>query len=172
MSRTADDLEKENSVLRGLVAKGKGDCAYCQLPAAEIMKCKMGFPGCARMDDIMCTPQTVVDVLRDALVAIKMWFRSLEDGTEDDDPLKAIRLRVHAPVHKIIDEALDYDTLPGERTTKVISILTEQKYLWPDGNIGAVMIGDGDRSKDLCLTYAQARTLVKQITDKLGEGVS
>lgn len=43
----------ENDLLRGLLAKGGKDCIYCGLPAADIAKCKSGFPGCARMDDIM-----------------------------------------------------------------------------------------------------------------------
>jgi len=43
----------ENDLLRGLLAKGEKDCVYCGLPAADISKCRSGFPGCARMDDIM-----------------------------------------------------------------------------------------------------------------------
>jgi hypothetical protein len=41
-----------------------------------------------------------------SLLFIRQWFKNLEDGTDDDDPLKAIRLRFHAPVHQAIDEAL------------------------------------------------------------------
>jgi hypothetical protein len=41
-----------------------------------------------------------------ALLFIRQWFQNLEDNTEDGDPLKALRQRVHAPVHKAIDEAL------------------------------------------------------------------
>jgi len=48
---------------------------------------------------------------RDAIDKMKrmeksLLFKNLEDGTDDDDPLKAIRLRFHAPVHQAIDEAL------------------------------------------------------------------
>lgn len=48
----------ENDLLRGLLAKGDEDCIYCGLPAADIAKCKSGFPGCARMDDIMTTQES------------------------------------------------------------------------------------------------------------------
>lgn len=48
-----DALRAENDKLRALLAKGSGDCAYCGLPADDIAKCASGFPGCARMDDIM-----------------------------------------------------------------------------------------------------------------------
>ena len=44
--------------------------------------------------------------LEKALLFIRQWFQNLEDNTEDGDPLKAIRLRVHAPIHKAIEEGL------------------------------------------------------------------
>ncbi len=44
--------------------------------------------------------------LREALLFVKQWFLNLEDGTRPEDPLRAIRSRVHAPVHATIDEAL------------------------------------------------------------------
>jgi hypothetical protein len=47
------EIRRENDVLRGLLARGDKDCVYCGLPAAEISKCRSGFPGCARMDDMM-----------------------------------------------------------------------------------------------------------------------
>jgi hypothetical protein len=53
-----DAANAENDTLRGLLAKGQGPCVYCQLPAEEIAKCKSGFPGCGRMDDIMCAINT------------------------------------------------------------------------------------------------------------------
>lgn len=42
----------------------------------------------------------------EALTFIKAWFQHLEDGCDDDDPLKVIRKRVHAPIHAEIDRAL------------------------------------------------------------------
>lgn len=58
----AERLRVENDTLRGLLARGDKDCPYCGLPAADIAKCRSGFPGCARMDDIM-----VADAARAAL---------------------------------------------------------------------------------------------------------
>jgi hypothetical protein len=55
-------LEAENENLRGLLAKGLGACVYCQLPAEDISKCQSGFPGCARMDDIVCAKETEIEV--------------------------------------------------------------------------------------------------------------
>jgi hypothetical protein len=61
------DLLTENDKLRGLLAAGKGDCVYCGLPAADIAKCPHGFPGCARMDDIVNAPETKLEVENAAL---------------------------------------------------------------------------------------------------------
>lgn len=44
--------------------------------------------------------------LLEALEKVKAWFVKLEDGTEDDDPLRAIRKKYHAPVHSIMDAAI------------------------------------------------------------------
>ena len=58
----ATKAEAENNKLRGLLAKGQGDCVYCGLPAADIAKCPSGFPGCARMDDIVNKEETAVEM--------------------------------------------------------------------------------------------------------------
>jgi hypothetical protein len=55
-----------------------------------------------------------------------------------------------------------------EKTAKeqpTLSVLFRKRALNPDGSIGAVEIGefDGDRAKDLSLTYRQAKSLAKQI---------
>ena len=55
-------FKEENDKLRGLLAQGKGDCVYCGLPAADIAKCPHGFPGCARMDDIVNKEETAVEM--------------------------------------------------------------------------------------------------------------
>ena len=44
--------------------------------------------------------------LENGLLFVRAWFNQLEDNTEEGDPLKAIRKRYHAPVHRAIDEAL------------------------------------------------------------------
>lgn len=57
-----------------------------------------------------------------------------------------------------------------ENDQPVIAFLVRRKSLMPDGSIGEVAIGEfgEDRSKDLNLTFAQARTLAKQIADAIG----
>lgn len=47
-------LRAENNKLRYLLAKGSDPCVYCALPAADTGKCRAGFPGCARADDLLC----------------------------------------------------------------------------------------------------------------------
>ena len=61
------ELLTENNKLRGLLAAGQGDCVYCGLPAADIAKCPHGFPGCARMDDIVAAQETEKDKRIDEL---------------------------------------------------------------------------------------------------------
>ena len=51
------ELETENTHLRAALATSKSPCAYCQLPADEMAKCRSGFPGCARMDDMLGCPE-------------------------------------------------------------------------------------------------------------------
>ena len=67
-------LQRENNLLRAKLAEGGGDCVYCGIPAAEIAKCASGFPGCARMDDLMAVPSPAQDragVLEEALTTIQ-----------------------------------------------------------------------------------------------------
>lgn len=46
--------------------------------------------------------------LEDALRWVKAWFAKLEDNTDPlDHVLKEIRQRVHAPIHAVIDAALE-----------------------------------------------------------------
>ena len=47
----AEELEKENDVLRGLLGNSAKDCPYYGLPAKDQGRCDRGFPGCARADD-------------------------------------------------------------------------------------------------------------------------
>lgn len=51
------ELETENTHLRAALAVSKDPCLYCQLPAAEMARCKSGFPGCARADDMTGCPE-------------------------------------------------------------------------------------------------------------------
>src|SRR5512141_238548 len=45
-------LERENTILRGLLPKLGAPCVYCG--QVDIGKCPRGFPGCAQADDLMC----------------------------------------------------------------------------------------------------------------------
>lgn len=51
------DLQRENDVMRKLIADSDMDCVYCGLTKREMSKCASGFPGCARADDMMIEPQ-------------------------------------------------------------------------------------------------------------------
>ena len=50
-------LRAENTYLRAALAVSKDPCLYCQLPADEMAKCKLGFPGCGRADDMTGCPE-------------------------------------------------------------------------------------------------------------------
>lgn len=85
-------LENENNTLRGLLAQGQGDCVYCSLPAADIAKCSSGFPGCARMDDIVNAPETDKD--RDILdLRMRLLSARLEVEAVLDAIPNAVRVR-------------------------------------------------------------------------------
>lgn len=77
------ELTDENDKLRGLLAKGKGDCVYCQLPADQIAKCKSGFPGCARMDDIVNVVNTEVQNRQEERILDLLVERSRLQATID-----------------------------------------------------------------------------------------
>lgn len=51
------ELEAENAHLRAALAMSKDPCLYCQLSKDDMAKCKSGFPGCARADDMMGCPE-------------------------------------------------------------------------------------------------------------------
>jgi hypothetical protein len=46
-------LRKENDTMRVIIAKSDLDCIYCGLPKKDMAKCKHGFPGCGRADDLL-----------------------------------------------------------------------------------------------------------------------
>ena len=52
MHREIARLRAENTALRAALAHSKDPCTYCQLPFEEMAKCKHGFPGCSRADDM------------------------------------------------------------------------------------------------------------------------
>ena len=53
MSRSYDEVVRENDRLRYILAKSNEPCLYCGLAASDMAKCAGGFPGCGRMDDML-----------------------------------------------------------------------------------------------------------------------
>lgn len=51
------EKDAENKKLRALLAASDADCPYCELPAHEMERCEMGFPGCSRADDLSLHPK-------------------------------------------------------------------------------------------------------------------
>jgi hypothetical protein len=56
-------LREENSKLRVLLAKSNLACIYCG--RKEMSECPSGFPGCARMDDLMADPSFAEEYAND-----------------------------------------------------------------------------------------------------------
>jgi hypothetical protein len=94
-----DSLKEENNKLRAILAAGKGDCVYCGLPAADIAKCLHGFPGCARMDDMVNAVETAKDDkirellgiiagLQDVAAGRVRPFKDIQDELEANDGRK------------------------------------------------------------------------------------
>ena len=84
LTETNGRLLNENDTLRGLVAKGQGDCIYCGLKAEDMAKCASGFPGCGRMDDLMTDQENEKDRqinhLRASLLRAQMRLGDVPDG--------------------------------------------------------------------------------------------
>lgn len=57
LRKCVGEVQKENDHLRAAISFSKDPCTYCSLPADEIAKCRAGFPGCARMDDMTGCPE-------------------------------------------------------------------------------------------------------------------
>lgn len=57
LERELNEATAENTGLRAALASSKDPCLYCQLPKGEMAKCRSGFPGCARADDLMGCPE-------------------------------------------------------------------------------------------------------------------
>lgn len=47
-------LAKENDIMRTILAHSPLPCLYCALSASDMGRCRSGFPGCGRADDMMC----------------------------------------------------------------------------------------------------------------------
>lgn len=56
-------LRKENDALRKIVAESSMDCIYCGLSRDDMNRCRSGFPGCARADDMLAEASSLNDLL-------------------------------------------------------------------------------------------------------------
>lgn len=73
--------ERDNTHLRSALAVSKDPCRYCQLPAEEMAKCRSGFPGCDRADDMMGCPELGASLaLQDA--EIQAWNAAIEAAAQ------------------------------------------------------------------------------------------
>ena len=73
--------ERDNTHLRSALAVSKDPCRYCQLPAEENEKCRSGFPGCDRADDMMGCPELGASLaLQDA--EIQAWNAAIEAAAD------------------------------------------------------------------------------------------
>src|SRR5262245_5548795 len=78
--RTLAVTGAENTRLRPALATSQDPCVYCQLPAEEMAKCKAGFPGCARMDDLVGCPEFGAAMeLHDVRAALNRAHQVLQD---------------------------------------------------------------------------------------------
>lgn len=104
-------LAAENTRLRAALAQSKSPCAYCQLPAEEMARCRSGFPGCARADDMAGCPEfgasMEAHLLREQLAAARAdterldWLEAQAQRGKDDETqeafydLSSVRLNEH-----------------------------------------------------------------------------
>ena len=67
LERELAEATAENTRLRAALASSKDPCVYCQLPKDEMSKCRSGFPGCSRADDLMGCPELGASLEADRL---------------------------------------------------------------------------------------------------------
>ena len=81
-------VNKENNYMRAALAVSKDPCQYCKLPADEMAKCQLGFPGCARADDMAGCPELgarlEVEFMRVELDEIKAELADLRNETLEE----------------------------------------------------------------------------------------
>jgi hypothetical protein len=96
-----------------------------------------------------------------------MWFILMRDRKKTMNPKQSA---ANKSVEMAEDRGMRDKSVDGPNEQPTISILFKRAAIMPDGSMGAVLIGEfaGDRSKDLCLTIAQAQTLADQITQHVG----
>lgn len=88
--RTAEELTRENDILRGMVAKVVPGCHYC---GKDIAQCPHGFPGCSLADDIMAGDDTEMRKLIQELTEARAYIVALEEEAPSS-VLKAAQTRL------------------------------------------------------------------------------
>jgi hypothetical protein len=125
--------EKENGILRGLVAKVVGKCVYCGLE--EMAKCARGFPGCAWADDLMCGEDEAFKATVDRMRKAESDLSTLKD-------YKACTELALSQVYRMFDPPLV--GTPGLKT-KIVALRAGQEGL----HKYALMVLEESRD-DLC----------------------
>ena len=103
LMRELAEATAENTRLRAALASSKDPCAYCQLPKDEMAKCRSGFPGCARADDLMGCPELGASLEADRL---KSELNEANIGAARYEYLRTLNKREFAA---LVDECLFED---------------------------------------------------------------
>lgn len=112
-------FEKENTILRGMVAKIL-PCHYCGLD--DISKCDYGFPGCSLADDLLCGEEegyravitrskNAIDFIDHLVGACDVIIKEYKELSPPDRPVKPIIIsRSHImALKKFVDTFNDLD---------------------------------------------------------------
>lgn len=98
-------LQKENDILRGLVAKYKPECIYCG--ETELAKCSYGFPGCSKADDIFIAVCLVEkEILRSDVMNESEMIRAYIENLKCCGNCKHFTIE-SCPMREEIDEGYD-----------------------------------------------------------------
>lgn len=99
-------VQGENTRLRAALAASELACVYCQLPAEEMAKCKSGFPGCARADDMTGCPEFgATEVLFAAEEIVRETIEGHKPDASFDDSMHGAVER-KALLHNVANETI------------------------------------------------------------------
>lgn len=103
LERELTESTAENTRLRAALASSKDPCLYCQLPKDEMVKCRSGFPGCARADDLMGCPEL------GAALEVERLEHELANARLDAARYKYLRALNKCEFASLIDDCLHQD---------------------------------------------------------------
>jgi hypothetical protein len=108
------------------------DCSYAA-EGGNRLKEKWGWPESndqpsrvRRLQDRITELEQHNIALLKACQTVEEYLNGLEDATESDDPLKAIRRHFHAPLHRAIDAGLNFRTSQGANAEEPQSVESVQ----------------------------------------------